>query len=167
MSWTDLDKLLAFVNGLVHDKMSGRGSNVFTGFERKVTRREERNYLAHQMGAIRKGHTISVIAEVNDRIVGNGNVDKGNYSETQHHAHLGLTVLAEYRGKGIGREMVKVLLREAKKGGVRSVEVEFLATNQAAIHTYRNVGFKQAGRITRKVHRNGKYLDSLIMVRQL
>lgn len=167
MSWNDLDKLLIFVNGLVNDKTSGRGSNVFTGFERKVTRSEESGYLAQQMEAIQKRRSISVIAEVNNKIVGNGNVDRGNYGETQHHAHLGLTVLAQYRGIGIGREMVKVLLREAKKLGVKNVEVEFLATNKAAIRTYQKAGFIQAGRIPRKVRRDGKYLDSVIMVRQL
>lgn len=167
MSRNDLDKLLAFVNRLVDDKTSGRGWNVFTGFERKVSRLEERDYLAQQMEAIRKRRSISVIAEVKDRIVGNGNIDRGNYLETQHHAHLGLTVLADYRGIGIGREMVKVLLREAKKLGVKNVEVEFLATNQAAIHAYQKSGFRQAGRVTRKVRRDGKYLDSLIMVRRL
>jgi RimJ/RimL family protein N-acetyltransferase len=167
MSWNDLDKLLAFVNGLVDDKRSGRGLHVFTGFERKVTRSEERGYLAHQMEAIRKGHTVSVVAEVNDRIVGNGNIDRGNYYETRHHGYLGLTVLAEYRGIGIGREMINVLLREAKRIGVKNVEVQFLETNQAAIRTYQKSGFKQIGRIPRKVHRDGKFLDSLIMVRRL
>jgi RimJ/RimL family protein N-acetyltransferase len=167
MSWNDLDKLLAFVNGLVDDKRSGRGAHVFTGFEHKVTRSEERDYLVQQMEAIRKGHMVSVIAEVNDRIVGNGNIDRGHYRETRHHGHLGLTVLAEYRGIGIGKEMVKVLLREAKRIGMKNVEVEFLATNQAAIRTYQRSGFKQIGRIPRKVLRDGKFLESLIMVRRL
>jgi ribosomal protein S18 acetylase RimI-like enzyme len=167
MSWNDLDKLLVFVNGLVDDKRSGRGSHVFTGFERKITRREERDYLAHQMEAIQKGRTVSVIAEVNDRIVGNGNIDKGNYSETQHHGHLGLTVLAEYRGIGIGREMVKVLLREAKKIGVKNVDVEFLAINQAAIRTYQKAGFREVGGIPGKVHRRGKLLESMVMAREI
>src|SRR5205809_7055258 len=68
---------------------------------------------------------------------------------------------------GIGREMVKVLVREAKRIGLRNLEVELLSTNQASIHTYQKAGFREVGRIPAKVHRNGKFLDSLIMARQL
>ncbi len=167
MSRDDLDRLLTFVNGLVDDKKTGKGASVFTGFEKRVSRREEKKYLADQLTAVKKGHSISVLAEADGRIVGNGNVDPGPYNETRHHAHLGLTILADYRGKGIGREMVKVLLLEARRVGLKSIEVEFLSTNDAAIRTYRKAGFKEVGRIPRKVFRDGRFFDSVIMVKSI
>ena len=167
MAWDDLDELLAFVNGLVDDKQRGRGSDVFTGFERKVTREEEADWLANRMVRIENGDMVSVLAEVGKRVVANGDMARGHYGETRHRGELGLTVTAVYRGMGIGREMVKVLVREAKRIGLRNLEVEFLSTNQAAIHTYQKAGFREVGRIPAKVHRNGKFLDSLIMAWQL
>ncbi len=167
MSWDDLDNLLAFINGLVDDKQRGRGSEVFTGFEQKITREEEADWLANRMVRIEKGDMVSVLAEVSKRIVANGDIARGHYGETRHHGELGLTVTSAHRGIGIGREMVKVLVREAKRIGLRSLEVEFLSTNQAAIHTYQKAGFREVGRIPAKVRRNGKFLDSMIMARQI
>jgi len=167
MGWDDLDKLLAFINGLVDDKKRGRGSEVFTGFEQKIAREEEADWLANRTVQIENGDMVSVLAEVCKRIVASGDIDRGHYGETRHHGELGLTVIAEYRGLGIGREMVKVLLREAKRIGLRSLEVEFLSTNPAAIHTYQKAGFREVGRIPAKVKRNGKFLDSMIMARQI
>jgi RimJ/RimL family protein N-acetyltransferase len=167
MRWDDTDKLLEFINGLASDKQKGRSPDVFTGFERKFTRGEEAGWVAGQMVQIENGDTVNVLAEVNGRIVANGQVTRGHYDETRHHGEIGLTVTAAYRGMGIGREIVKVLVREARRMGLKSVEVEFLSTNQAAIHTYQKAGFSEVGRIPRKVHRKSKFLDSTIMAREI
>jgi RimJ/RimL family protein N-acetyltransferase len=167
MDWDDTDKLLAFINGLADDKQRGRSPEVFTGFERKVTRLEEADWVANQMVRIENRDLVSVVAETNRRIVANGGIARGHYDETRFHGELGLTVMAAYRGMGIGREVVKLLLKEARRLRLKSVEVEFLSINQAAIHTYQRAGFKEVGRIPGKVHRNGKFLDSLIMARDV
>jgi len=167
MSWDDLDKLLAFINGLVAEKQRDSLSELFTGFERKVTRDEEANWLASRIVQVENGDRINIVAEVDGGIVANGEITRGHYGETRHHSELGLTVLAAYRGMGIGGEMVKTLLREAKRIGLKNVDVEFLSTNQAAIHIYQKAGFREVGRIPGKVCRNGKLLDSLIMARQI
>ena len=97
----------------------------------------------------------------------NGQITRGHYRESRHHGELGLTVIGAYRGMGIGREIVKTLLYEASGIGLKSVDVEFLSPNKAAIHTYQKAGFMEVGRIPGKVYRNGKFLDSTIMVRRI
>ncbi len=163
----DLENLLAFINGLVDEKAKDRASELFSGFEQKVTREDEAKWLAGRIVQLENGDTVNVVAEVNGRIVANGEITRGHYSETRHNGDLGLTVMAAYRGMGIGGEMVKILLGEAKRRGLKNVEVEFLSTNQAAIHTYRKAGFKEVGRIPGKLYRNGKLLDSMIMSRRI
>ncbi len=165
--WDDIDRLLAFINGLAEDKARGRSPEVFTGFERKFARTEEAEWVAAQMVQIENGDMVSVLAEMGKRIVANGEVTRGGYAETRHHGRLGLTVLAAYRGIGIGREVVKVLVHEARRIGLKNLQVEFLSTNQAAIHTYQKGGFREVGRIPGKVLRNGRLLDSMIMAREL
>jgi ribosomal protein S18 acetylase RimI-like enzyme len=63
--------------------------------------------------------------------------------------------------------MIKVLLREARRLGMKNVEVEFLSTNRIAIHTYQQAGFREVGRIPKKVHRDKKFSDSLAMARDI
>ena len=167
MEWDDTDKLLRFINGLVHEKQRGKGSKVFTGFEEKLTRDEEADWVADQLVQLENKDMVGVVAEVEGSIVGVGQISRGHYRETRHHGELGLTVLGSYRGMGIGREMVKVLLREAKRIGLKSVDVEFLATNGAAARVYERAGFREVGRIPGKVNRERKLLDSMIMACKL
>ncbi len=163
----DLDKLLAYINGLVSEKRRDENSQLFTGFESRLTKRQEAQWLDDLVRRIRKGDTISVLAEVEGEIVGNGDISRGSYRETEHLGHLGLTIRGTYRGLGIGREMVRVLMAQARRKGLRTVYVEFLSTNKAAVRTYERAGFKRVGSIPGKVYRNGRFLDSLIMARRL
>jgi RimJ/RimL family protein N-acetyltransferase len=163
----DLDKLLAFINGLVSEKRRDEGAQLFTGFESRVGRRQEAEWLHDLVRRGKKGDAISVLAEVDGMVVGNGEISRGSYRETRHHGHLGLTIRGAYRGLGIGREMVRVLLAEARRKGLRTVHVEFLSTNKAAVRVYEKAGFKKVGNIPGKVFRNGRFLDSLIMARRL
>ena len=163
----DLEKLLAYINSLVREKKRNESSQLFTGFESRLTRRQEAEWLKELSRGIKEGAKISVLAEIDGEIAGNGDITRGSYSETRHHGHLGLTVREPYRGLGIGREMVKAILAEARRHGLKIVDVEFLSTNKATIHVYEKAGFKRVGRIPGKVYRNGRFIDSLIMARSL
>ena len=163
----DLEKLLAFINGLVSEKRRDESSQLFTGFESRFRKRQEAEWLNDLVRRIRKGETVSVLAEIEGEIVGNGEISRGSYRETRHHGHLALTIRGAYRGLGIGREMVKALLTEARRRGLRTVHVEFLSTNKAAARVYEKAGFRQVGNIPGKVYRKGRFLDSLIMARRL
>ena len=163
----DLDKLLAYINNLVREKKRDESSQLFTGFESLLTRRQEAGWLNELSRRIKRGDKISVLAEIDGEVAGNGDITRGSYSVTRHHGHLGLTVRETYRGLGIGREMVRVLLAEARRQGLKTVDVEFLSANKATVHVYEKAGFKRVGSIPGKVYRNGRFLDSLIMARRL
>ncbi len=159
----DLEGLLAFINQLVTEKRSNKNSRLFTGFESRLTRRQESEWLRELLARIRDGGTICILAIVDEKIVGNGEIVRGEYAETRHHGRLALTVGGTHRGLGIGREMITTLMREARRLGLKTVHVEFLSNNESALHAYRRAGFKKVGTIPRKVYRNGRFLDSLIM----
>ena len=163
----DLDGLLAFINRLVVEKRGDTNSQLFTGFESRLTRRQESEWLHELLNRIRDGGTICILAEVEGTIVGNGEIVRGEYAETRHHGRLALTIAGTHRGLGIGREVIRALMREARRLGLKTIHVEFLSTNKSALHAYRKSGFKKVGTIPRKVCRNGRFLDSLIMARDV
>ena len=167
MRRNDLDNLLSFINGLVREKGRDQDSMLYGGFDKKVSRKEESEWLAETLEAIKRGEVINVLAEIEGRIVANGEVTRGRYDDTRHHGQLGLTMIGRYRGQGIGRKVIETLVRESRRAGLRSLEAEFLAQNKAARGAYEKEGFRQAGLIPRKIFRNGKYLDGLIMTRKL
>jgi RimJ/RimL family protein N-acetyltransferase len=165
--WEDLDGLLSFINSLVKEKQGDSRSGLYAGFDKKVTREEETEWLAQTLVEIEGGEVINIIAEIGGKIVANGEVTRGRYKDTQHHGHMGLTMISRYRGQGIGRMIIETLVRESRRAGLRTLDVEFLAENETARRAYEKGGFKQVGVIPHKVFRDGKYFDGLIMAREL
>jgi len=165
--WEDLDGLLSFINSLVKEKQRDSRSGLYSGFDTKVTREEEARWLAQTLVEIEGGEVINAIAETGGKIIANGEVTRGRYKDTRHHGHMGLTMISGYRGQGIGRVIIETLVRESRRAGLRTLEVEFLAENDAARRAYQKGGFKQAGIIPHKIFRDGKYFNGLIMAREL
>jgi RimJ/RimL family protein N-acetyltransferase len=163
----DIDSVLAFINTLVKEKRVDPKSTLYVGFDRKITRKAEAAWLKQTVSAIRGGEAINVVAEIDGKIIANGEVTRGKYDETRHYGHIGLTMIREYRGQGIGRRMIETLAQESRKAGLRTLDVEFLAGNVSARRAYERTGFKQAGLIPNKVFRGGRYFDGLIMARKL
>src|SRR3989442_6968609 len=98
----DLEKLLAFINGLVSEKRRDESSQLFTGFESRFRKRQEAEWLDDLVRRTQKGDTVSVLAEVDGEIVGNGEITQGSYKETRHPRHLALTIREAYRCLSIG-----------------------------------------------------------------
>jgi ribosomal protein S18 acetylase RimI-like enzyme len=167
LRWEDLDELLSFINSLVKEKQGDARTGLYTGFDKKVSRDEEAEWLAQRLVKIETGELINVIADVRGTVIANGEVTRGQYKDTRRHGHLMLTMISEYRGQGIGRRMIETLVRECRGAGLRTLHVEFLAENESARRAYEKTGFKQTGRIPHKVFRGGKCFDGLIMDREL
>jgi ribosomal-protein-alanine N-acetyltransferase len=75
---------------------------------------------------------------------------------------LQLTVVVvdpNWRGKGLGRQLLGALLRQAANQGCRNATLEVAADNQPALGLYAALGFQSTG-IRRGYYRNGS--DALI-----
>ena len=63
--------------------------------------------------------------------------------------------------------MMRTLIQESRKAGLKTVQLEVFANNPRAIHVYERTGFKESGRIPKKMLRYGKFIDSIVMTREL
>ena len=165
LKWEDLDDCMAFINNLVGEKDSEPDLGIVA--DRKQTRDEEAEWLANQITGIEKGSIVSVVAEVKGRLEASGDVAKGSYEDTKHHGYLGIAISRTHRNRGIGLEMMRTLIKESRKAGLKTIQLEVFANNPRAIHVYERTGFKEAGRIPKKMLRNGKFIDSIVMAREL
>jgi RimJ/RimL family protein N-acetyltransferase len=165
LKWEDLDDCVAFINGLVGEKDMEPNLGIIA--DRKQTREEEAEWLANQLTGIERGSIISVVAEVGGKFAGNSSVTRGSYDDTKRHGYLGIAISKRHRDRGIGVEMMRTLVKESRKAGLRTIQLEVFANNPRAIHVYEKTGFKEAGRIPKKMFRNGKFIDSVFMARQL
>ncbi len=81
------------------------------------------------------------VAELDGQVVAYGIVAMG-----AGEAHiLNLCVRDDLRGRGVGRQMLKLLLERVREAGVGDAFLEVRPTNTLAISLYQSVGFVQVG----------------------
>jgi RimJ/RimL family protein N-acetyltransferase len=131
--------------------------------DKRQSLESEADYLANKLVSIEKSEQVSVVAESGGKLIGNSEVTRGKTSDEFHHGKLGIALLREYRDLGIGLEMMKTLVDESRSLGLKTIELEVFANNPKAIHVYEKVGFKQAGRIPKKIFRGDRFTDIIVM----
>ncbi len=158
-NWSDLDDLIDYINGLVEERA------LITKAE-KVTRESEAEWLGQRLAEIENGHTIHLVAEVNGKVVGAGEVNQ-LAEERSHTGYLGIGLSKSYRGQGLGAAVMRALEKLSKKAGLKILILDAFATNTVAITLYEKIGFREVGRIPKGICRDGKYIDLVRMTKEL
>lgn len=113
---------------------------------------------------LKKNNALSLIAEINGKVVGNLNFMGGPRERTAHSGEFGISVLKEYWGNGIGEALIKYLIDWSKNSGViKKVNLRTRSDNTRGINLYKKLGFIEEGVITRDFLINGEFFDSLAM----
>ena len=84
-----------------------------------------------------------------------------------HRGGLGMGLVPEARGKGVGSELVSRVLTHAKTFGLEKVELNVYSENKAAIALYKKFGFEQEGYIRNYRKLEGRYFDCIAMAKFL
>jgi RimJ/RimL family protein N-acetyltransferase len=104
-------------------------------------------------------HACTLVAVDGDRVVGfaRADLDRGR-------SHLGMALLAEYRRRGLGRELLDRCVEWSRRAGAHKVDLEVWPHNVAARRLYEAAGFEVEGRRRRHWRRNnGELWDSVEM----
>ena len=157
--WEDLDDAIEFINSLADE-----GAEIYR--TQRVTRSEEADWLGRRLARMEKGELIEAVAEVDGKVVANSEVEKRT-GVMSHLGYLGVAIRSGYRGIEIGTELMKILIEEARMAGLKVLILDHYETNMAARGLYEKVGFKEAGRIPKAIHRDGTYTDLVRMVLEL
>jgi L-amino acid N-acyltransferase YncA len=157
--WEDLDDCLEFINSLVEE-----GADILV--DKKGSREEEADWLGKRLARAVKGEIIELIAEVDGKMVANSEVERRS-GLMSHVGYLGIGIKADYRGIGIGTQIIQVLKEESKKAGLKVLVLDVFATNKTAQALYRKMGFEDAGRTPKAICKNGKYIDLVRMALEL
>lgn len=83
---------------------------------------------------------------------------------TQRHSGvLGMGVIRDYRGKGIGRALIQAALAAARTGGIRRIDLTVRVDNEPARRLYESAGFATEGLCKRHMCVDGEFIDSWLM----
>jgi RimJ/RimL family protein N-acetyltransferase len=103
----------------------------------------------------------------NDRVVGWCDVFPESNPRQSHRGGLGMGLIPEFRGQGLGSQLLSAVLDHAKKFGLEKVELHVYTSNIAAIALYKKFGFEQEGLIKKYRKVDGQYFDCLAMAKFL
>lgn len=98
-----------------------------------------------------------------ERVVGWADVFPAWAYAVSHCGSLGMGVLSEYRGKGLGRQLLQACIEKSWSKGITRVELEARADNTAAIALYEKVGFKHEALKRNAMRFSGQYFDAVQM----
>lgn len=158
---SDIDDLFEHINMLVKER-------AFISMQHSATPKEEKKWLKRSIESLKKNKTITVVVETDGKAIASAHVAEGDKDAIRHVCEIGVGLMKEYRGIGIGTELMKVLLDIGKKILKCSMaRLSVYEPNKAAKHVYEKIGFKEAGRIPKGCNYYGKYYDEIIMVKEL
>ena len=98
-----------------------------------------------------------------DRVVGWADITPASNPRLAHRGFLGMGLIKEYRGRGLGTQLLTKSLEHSKKIGLEKVELTVYTENIEAIKLYKKMGFAEIGVVKNYRKLNGKYFDCMEM----
>jgi len=103
------------------------------------------------------------VALDNQQVIGWCDIFPHEKESFAHVGRLGMGMLRDYRGQGIGQHLAERAIAQAKGIGLERIELDVYASNEAAIRLYGKLGFVVEG-IKKKARKlDGVYDDVLVM----
>ena len=105
---------------------------------------QEAQFLEEKTGS---SDEIEIIALIDGKVAGTAGIEAvGRKYKVKHRAEMGISILKEYWGLGLGKALTKACIQCAKEAGYTQVELNVVAENEAAISLYQSLGFEEFGR---------------------
>lgn len=111
---------------------------------------------------IREGYP-QCVALVEEQVVGWCDILPIDRPTRAHCGVLGVGVLAEFRGRGIGTELLRATLEKARAAGLTRIELSVREHNKQVVALYERFGFVLEGLQRNAVRVDGKYENLICM----
>jgi RimJ/RimL family protein N-acetyltransferase len=158
-SMGDLDGFLEFVNSLVDE-----GAEI--PVEDRRSREAEADWLGRLLADLEKGSAICIVGEVDGKLIANSEIRKAT-GRRSHVGGLAVAIKDGFRDVGIGTELIRLLIEESRRSGLRLVCLSVFETNLRARHVYEKVGFREVGRMPKAIRKGDQYVDEVVMALEL
>ena len=130
MNRDDREAILAFARGLPQDDL------LFLRTD--ITREEVVDVWIKDIGA---GHTITLVAEMDGRIVGYCSLHHSESLWTRHLGEILLLVSDDHRALGMGGHLARQILELAKGQGLQKLVAQMMSTQRNAQNLFHHLGF--------------------------
>ena len=126
----------------------------------------EKNWLKHVLIEIKHRKNFIIWAVLENQIIGNCDIKIGRTRES-HIGSIGLMVDKDFRRQGLGQYLIKKILVEGKKMGLKIAKLDVFSDNIPARSLYIKTGLVEYGKLPNGMYRKGKYSDKIYMYKNL
>ncbi|MFH1421929.1 MAG: GNAT family protein [Planctomycetota bacterium] len=161
---SDVKNAMDYVNAIITEK----NSRIMR--TKKVTLSEERKWLKGIIELAKQKIKLPLFIEAKGNIVGTLDIRRSLKppSATDHGAWFGITLAKSYRGRGIATRSVRTLFKLGKQmWKLRIIKSSYMSDNSASVALHKKLGFKFAGIIPKDAKYGNKYVDSVILFKEL
>jgi RimJ/RimL family protein N-acetyltransferase len=101
-------------------------------------------------------------------LIGIAGIDMKDKTES-HEGVFGISLAKDYRGEGIGKILMRLVLEEAESNlpPLRIITLGVFSNNSLAMEMYKKFGFKEYGRLPKGVLHRGEYVDHVYMYKSI
>lgn len=161
LQWSDLEQMTQYINRL-------SAEDTFITFSGEViSTADEAKYLSSLFVDFEFGNKVVVAAFMEDMLVGSCDVarDIANKERRKHVGALGISIKKEYRGEGLGEELMRTAIAEAQKYilGLRIITLHVYGKNDIAQSLYKKIGFIEYARLPEGVKYKDEFIDDISM----
>ncbi|WP_261129741.1 GNAT family N-acetyltransferase [Bacillus sp. Marseille-Q3570] len=112
---------------------------------------------------------IMIVAEIDGKVVGWIVFISQERKRMAHTGSFGVMVQKEYRGSGIGKQLLEEMLAWAKENPlIEKVSLGVFSTNHRAIAIYESLGFVEEGRKVKEFKfGDNEYVDDVLMYKMV
>jgi len=159
---SDLENMLTYINSISDER------TFITKQGEHETIESEKKYIEGMIKAIRNQEAVQLLAFYNNKLVGVCDIHMDKKTG-KHIGTLGITVIKEFRGEGVGKILMKLIEEEAVKNipNLRIIILQVFAQNNIAIDLYKKSGFVQYGLLPRGIYRNESFEDEILMYKNV
>ena len=149
----------------LYDERDAGEPHGITLYAEKPTLQEEVEWFSSTYRRMLRGDAVHVVAEIGGRVVGHctvNRVGRAAGAEDGHVGLLGILVGQRFRGRGVGRALLRAALAAARNR-FEVVQLGVHADNAGAKRLYERFGFRLVGSVPRALKRGGRTIDHEIM----
>lgn len=158
----DVEILKNYIN-----KISAEKSFILLQGKQK-TLEEEKKWVDSAVKEINNKTAVFILAFIENKLVGLSDIQTA-YEAKLHVGSFGITVAKDCRGEGIGKILMKLVIKESIKNikKLKIITLECFAINLAGIGLYKKLGFKEYGCLPNGLKRRGKFSDAILMYKKV
>jgi len=106
------------------------------------------------------GHAISMVVEVDDKVVGVVVGTMGITKSTAHNMELAMCIHPEFRGYGVGTQLMRTFVNEYS---YMNLFADVSESNSVIIKLLKGLNLKEVGRVPKAIKEKSGYKDKLIL----